>query len=284
MNDKIELQLVENATRKGFPINVTLELIPLCNMNCEMCFIRLSKQEMLSQGRLRTIDEWKRIIDQMKEAGTFFVLLTGGEPLLYDGFKEIYLYLHQMGMVITINSNGTLIDEKMADFFMNYPPRRINITLYGVSNDTYNKICHHPSGFDKAIKGIKLLKERGIQIKLNGTIVSDNDNEIEGLHEISKELDIPIEVETYIYPSHRERLIPFKAESRLSSIEAGNAYMNDMRLEKEENFSQYCKDVLNDIQIFKKGHSIYLVNQCYVEEENLLLGLIGKAICLLVYL
>ena len=67
----------------------------------------------------------------MQKAGTVFLLLTGGEPLLFPDFKTLYRRLRNLGMILTINTNGTLLDEAWADFFATYPPRRINITLYG---------------------------------------------------------------------------------------------------------------------------------------------------------
>src|SRR5699024_12313375 len=100
-------------------------------MNCDKCYIRLNKSEMEKQGRVLTGDEWVKIGKQMQKAGTLFVVITGGEPLLYPEFKKVYLGLKKLGMIITINTNGTLIDEKWADFFQKNLPRRINITLYG---------------------------------------------------------------------------------------------------------------------------------------------------------
>ena len=72
---------------------------------------------METKGKLRTAGEWIEIAKQMKEAGVLFLLLTGGEPLLYAEFREVYLALKEMGMIITLNTNGTMIDEKWADFF-----------------------------------------------------------------------------------------------------------------------------------------------------------------------
>lgn len=251
MNDKLEQKLVAQAAEKGIPINAALELSPLCNMNCEMCFIRLSKDEMNAKGRLRTTEEWLSIIKQLPEAGTLFVLLTGGEPLLYEGFKEIYLKLHQMGMIITINTNGTLIDEEMADFFQKYMPRRINITLYGTSDETYNKICHNSKGFTQTMSAIQLLKARGIQVKLNGTITPGNVNEIDRLYEISKEVDVPIEIATYLFPGNRERNKCFNSNARLSFQDAGLACVEESRLSFGEEFRKYCHDVLDDVERYK---------------------------------
>lgn len=156
----IEQQMFAMATEKKVPLYGVLELLPLCNLNCDMCYVRMSREEMEEVGRLRTMEEWTKTAEDMMRAGTLFVLLTGGEPLLYPHFRELYQKLRELGMIITINTNGTLIDEAWADFFAENKPRRINITLYGASNETYERLCHYPGGFDKAVNGIRLLRER----------------------------------------------------------------------------------------------------------------------------
>ena len=89
----LERRLVHKAKASRIPINGNLELLPLCNMNCDMCYVRLSRTEMEAQGRLHTLDEWLDIAEKMRKAGTLFLLLTGGEPLLYPDFKQLYLKL-----------------------------------------------------------------------------------------------------------------------------------------------------------------------------------------------
>lgn len=143
-----EKYLIEKAACSHVPLNASLELLPLCNMNCDMCYVRLSRAEMESQGRLRSADEWLALAEQ-RDAGTLFILLTGGEPLLYPEFRTVYLGLRRMGMILTVNTNGTLVDEEWAEFFAEHPPRRINITLYGTDEETYEKLCHYPGGFEK---------------------------------------------------------------------------------------------------------------------------------------
>ena len=71
----------EKATaNRGVPINAILELTPLCNMNCDMCFVRLSAGEMKQKGRLRSAEEWIGLGRDMKGSGGLcFVLFTGGE-------------------------------------------------------------------------------------------------------------------------------------------------------------------------------------------------------------
>lgn len=170
----IEQQMFAMAAEKKVPLYGVLELLPLCNLNCDMCYVRMSREEMEEVGRLRTMEEWTKTAEDMMRAGTLFVLLTGGEPLLYPHFRELYQKLRELGMIITINTNGTLIDEAWADFFAENKPRRINITLYGASNETYERLCHYPGGLDKAVNGIRLLRERNIDVKVNGSLAKAN--------------------------------------------------------------------------------------------------------------
>ena len=74
----LERRLVHKAKQSKVPINGSIELLPLCNMNCDMCYVRLSPSEMEAQGRLHSLDEWLHIAEEMKDAGTLFLLLTGG--------------------------------------------------------------------------------------------------------------------------------------------------------------------------------------------------------------
>ena len=98
----LERRLVHKAKQSKVPINGSIELLPLCNMNCDMCYIRLSQSEMKTRGRLRSLDEWLQAAEEMRNAGTLFLLLTGGEPLLYPEFKQLYLKLKDLGFVIPL--------------------------------------------------------------------------------------------------------------------------------------------------------------------------------------
>lgn len=111
--------LSDKAIKNKIPLSGTFELSPICNMDCKMCYVKMTKSEVEKVGRLRTTDEWIKIAEDAREAGMLFLLITGGEPLLYKGFKELYLKLVKMGLIITINTNATLIDEERQIFLQN---------------------------------------------------------------------------------------------------------------------------------------------------------------------
>ena len=227
----VEHMLLDNAKKNRVPANGSIELLPLCNMNCDMCYVRLSREEMERQGRLRTAEEWLEIGRQMQAAGVLFLLLTGGEPLLYPGFKELYLGLKQLGFILSINTNGTLIDEEWADFFAAHKPRRINITLYGVNETTYANLCHYPGGFEKVTRAIRLLRERKIDVKIGGSLAKSNREDLLPLLSLGKELDAPVRVDTYMMPAARERTQPFAMQSRLDPEQAAAARVEALREE-----------------------------------------------------
>lgn len=238
----VERMLLDQAKRTRTPANGSIELLPLCNMNCDMCYVRLGREEMEAKGRLRTADEWLEIGRQMKDSGVLFLLLTGGEPFLYPDFRRLYLELRKMGMIITINTNGTLIDEDLAEFFGKYKPRRVNITLYGTDEETYANLCHYPGGYEKTLRGIRLLREQGVDVKVGGSLARANQDDLDKLLNIGEELDIPVRVDTYMMPATRERDLPYNMQSRLNPEEAARARIHALKREMgPELFPQYVR-------------------------------------------
>ena len=241
---KAEEYLCMQADRNKIPLSTAFELLPLCNMNCEMCYIRMSREELARQGRIGSADEWLHIAEEMKEAGTLFVLLTGGEPMMHPQFWEIYRGLRSMGMVVTINSNGTLIGRGAAERFASDLPRRVNITLYGADNDTYSRLCRNPHGFEQAMAGIRLLKERQVPVKLNASIVPENKEDLPKLLQIADDLDLPIEVNTYMFPCIRNGRNAYDPAARLSFQEAADCDIQIRRWEQKERFAAYAGEIL----------------------------------------
>ena len=202
-----------------------MELLPLCNMNCKMCFIRQSPEEMKKQGRMLSCDEWLRIARKAREAGVLFLLLTGGEPLIYPEFRRLYTALTDMGFVVTINTNGTLVDEDWADFFAARPCRRLNITLYGESDEAYGRLCGNPHGHTQLLRALRLLKERKVSYRLNYTIMPDNAAQIPYACGLAKEFGVVLAAAYLFLPLRREN----EAFSRLSPVEAAQAKFDRIR-------------------------------------------------------
>lgn len=264
----VERMLLERAKHTHTPANGSIELLPLCNMNCDMCYVRLSRREMERRGRLRTADEWLEIGRQMQKSGVLFLLLTGGEPLLFPDFRKLYLGLKELGMILTINTNGTLIDEEMAAFFGKHKPRRINITLYGTNEKTYADLCHYPGGFEKTLRGIRLLREQGVDVKIGGSLAKANREDLAQLLEIGGKLDIPVRVDTYMLPATRERERPYDMQARLDPLEAAKARIYALKHEMgPDMFVQYAAQSIwladhPQPEKERPGHMACMAGQC----------------------
>ena len=246
-SNALENYLVEQAIIKKIPLNGTFELLPLCNMDCKMCYIRITKEEQEKQGKIMPASEWLRVALEASKKGTLFILITGGEPLLHPEFKEIYTGIAKMGIYITINTNGTLINEEIADLFKQYPPRRVNITLYGTSDETYKNLCNNPKGFTQVMNGIKLLKERNIQIKLNATIGKVNHHDFDSITKLADSLRLPIEIPFYLFPKNR-KTCKQNDENRLSPKEAAKLRFNIVRHSFSNNDERLKQDALNTLE------------------------------------
>ena len=192
------------AGRNGIPLSGTFELSPVCNMQCRMCYVRMTPDEIeRSGGRLRTLEEWIALGREAQKQGMLMLLLTGGEPFMWPDFRELYREMKKLGLVITINTNGTLIDEKTVEWLKKDPPMRLNITLYGASNQTYARLCGNPQGYTQTVRTIRLLKEAGIGVKLNCSVTPRNKQDLPEMIRYAQEQELILQVSSYMFPPLR---------------------------------------------------------------------------------
>ncbi len=126
------------AAENYVPFHGHFELTPRCNLNCKMCYIHLSNDQMKGTQEI-SLEKWMKIIDDAVENGMIFASLTGGECLTYPHFKEIFLHLQDKGVFVTVLTNGVLLDT-MIDFFVAHPPRLIQVSVYGNDEDDYERV------------------------------------------------------------------------------------------------------------------------------------------------
>jgi len=117
-------------------------------------------------------------LDEITEAGCLWLLYTGGEPFIRKDFLDIYTYAKQKGLLITLFTNGTLITPGIADYLAQWHPFSIEITLYGRLRETYEQITGVSGSYDRCMRGIRLLKERGLPLKLKTMAIKPNIHEL----------------------------------------------------------------------------------------------------------
>lgn len=224
---KISDRLWKKAGEKCIPLTGAFELLPVCNLNCRMCYVRKSMAEVNKLGGLLSAEQWLNYAQKAREEGLLYPLLTGGEPFVRKDLPEILSGMQDMGLQVSINTNGTLIGESMAKWLGQHRPTRMNITLYGASEESYETLCGNGDAFGQVRRAVGLLKQYQVPVKFNASITPENVNELEKIISYAKSVDAPIQVATYMFPPFRRdenmigqnhRLLP--EEAALTRVKA----------------------------------------------------------------
>lgn len=237
--------LYAKASKNRIPLQGTFELTPVCNFACKMCYVRKTPEQVKAEGKcIRSWQEWLKLGEACRDAGMLYVLLTGGEPFIYPGFRQLYEGLQKLGLVISINSNGTMIDAETVEWLKANAPSRVNITLYGANPETYERLCGRADGFEKAKNAIIMLKEAGIPVVINVSMIPENEADLEDIIEFGKGLGLNTRVATYMFPpARRERE---ESDSRFTAEDSAKIYVRKLRCQLgqeyyEEHLRQHLK-------------------------------------------
>ncbi|NGZ94760.1 MAG: hypothetical protein CV089_01275 [Nitrospira sp. WS110] len=160
-----------------FPYSCQWEVTCRCNLRCVMCYTDCFNRPVAIRQELSTA-EILRIMDELAKAGTLELCLTGGEPLARPDFFNLYEYAISCGFLVTVFSNGTLITEAHADRFAALRPHRIEISLHGVTRETFERITMAQGSYDRCLEAIRLLLDRQIPLVLKSTAMTLNHSEI----------------------------------------------------------------------------------------------------------
>lgn len=185
-----------SSRNKGIPLHGTFELTPLCNLNCKMCYVHLNS-EQFDKAQLLPLSTWKYFIDEAYECGMRKASLTGGECLTHPLFDDIYLYLHNKGVRINVLTNGILLDESRVEFFKKHCPKSIQVTVYGSSNEAYEKVTGIRA-FDVVEKNVLLAKNAGLKIKIAITPSRFMLGDFEAVLETVDRLGVPYSVNAFL--------------------------------------------------------------------------------------
>ena len=193
--------LHERQSGERVPLQVSIEVTRRCPLECLHCYNNLPMGDMDAKRREMTKEEHFRVLDELVEMGCFWILYTGGEIFARKDFLEIYTYAKKKGFLITLFTNGTIINEQTADYLAEWPPFAIEITLYGRTRETYEALTMIPGSYDRCLRGIRLLKERNLPLKLKTVATSINKHEVMAMRRFAEEeLGVEFKMDGQINP------------------------------------------------------------------------------------
>lgn len=224
----------EKCKKAEMPFHACFELTPFCNFRCNMCYIRLDPEQAHTQGNLLTTEQWLQIARDAKKMGTFTLEVTGGEPTTRSDFSVLYEAFIKMGYLIHLRTNGYLIQGKTLELLTKYKPRKISVTIYGASDETYERVCGISDGFSVVTKNVLAMRDAGINIHLTMTVTKDNEQDMEAVDRWAKDNGLAV-------IPYGALLTPIRAAKR--SVEHLQVSLPEEEFEIPEELMKYKREV-----------------------------------------
>ncbi len=188
------------------PLDGSIELTHRCNLRCVHCYlgdqhaIREHRREEMSTRQIMTL------IDEVVAAGALNLTFSGGDPMVRKDFAELFVYAVKKGLLVTIFCDGVLISERIIEVFNKYPPRMVEVSIYGATPATYEGITQVKGSFQRCLAGIERLHENRQRFTLKTVLMTRNRHEIEGMRALAKSYGVEFYFDTAIFPClpHRD--------------------------------------------------------------------------------
>ena len=243
-------RLFAKAGRMGIPLSGTFELTSRCNLDCKMCYIHKRANDAHARSLEMSTKQWLDLAKECQQAGMLNLLLTGGEPTVRSDFREIYTGCRKLGLMVSINSNGILMDDSMVAFLAANPPTRVNITLYGACPETYQRLCGDGSAYERVIHNILALRKAGVLVKLNYSVTQYNRRDGDEIYAFAEKHGLTLQTVTYMFPPVRACEQGCFLADRMTPQEAAEAQMAYDRLRMPpEVLQQVLQDKLRGIRV-----------------------------------
>lgn len=157
------------------PLTINWAVNNTCNFQCRHCYSRVDTSEELDTATLC------RCMDKVAAAGVMAVNFGGGEPLLRPDLLEIARHASRLGMAVSMNSNGYLIDAgKAAEL------KAAGFAKVGISIDSHDASLHDafrgvPGSHERAVAALRHLQAAGIRTSVSTVICTFNHRHIREL-------------------------------------------------------------------------------------------------------
>jgi radical SAM protein with 4Fe4S-binding SPASM domain len=163
-----------------------LEITARCNLDCRHCYINLPAGDRSARKKELGVAEVERLAGEAAALGAVWCLITGGEPLLRKDFFDVYRALHRKGLLLSVFTNATLVDTEHVRFFKKYPPRDVEVTVYGVTKETYERVSRTPGSFEAFLDGLDRLLVSGVDVRLKAMALRSNKHELAAIGEFCR--------------------------------------------------------------------------------------------------
>jgi len=182
------------ALQLGVPLSVHLDVTYRCNERCVHCYL-----DHDDHGEM-TLAEIKHLLDQLAEAGVFFLTISGGEVLMRLDFFDIVRYARKLQFSVKMKTNAFMIREKEADLIRELGVQTVQVSIYSHRAGVHDGITKLPGSLKRSVNAIRLLKSRGVAVTMANVLMRENLGDFGGVKALAKELGVPLVTDPTITP------------------------------------------------------------------------------------
>lgn len=182
-------RLIRVASRAHAPLSVLYEVTHRCNLGCQHCYLTEGPVGRPKPTREElSLEEIRRLFDELAEAGTFFLTLSGGEVFMRRDFLEIVAHARWRGFSVTVFTTGTLLTPETATELADLHPLSVEVSIYSARPEIHDRVTRIPGSHARSLRALRLLKERGVIILIKSPLMSLNSGEYHGIVRLAEEL------------------------------------------------------------------------------------------------
>lgn len=189
--------------RNKIPVTCLLELTPRCTLDCKMCYVHLTPEQMGDRREL-TAEQWIRIIDEALDAGMFTAALTGGECMLHPGFWEILGHLRERGVNTSVNTNAYVLTDAQIERLSQSGVGMVRVTIYGSSPEEYERLTGRADAYERVVENIKKMKAAGLPVSAAATLTKYNYDGFWDVLKLRRELGVPLNMTADLFTPYEE--------------------------------------------------------------------------------
>jgi len=187
-------EMAAKALQMNIPLSVQLDLTYRCNERCIHCYL-----DHHDHGEMTTA-EIKDLLDQMADAGVFYLTISGGEILMRRDFFEILEYARLRTFCIKLKTNGILIRKKEADRIKALGVESVQISIYSHVPEVHDAITKLPGSLAQSIEAIRRLRAHGIHVIMANVLMVQNVHDYAGVRALAAELGAQFIMDPTITP------------------------------------------------------------------------------------
>lgn len=197
----------EIATLKKIPLVIHFDLTYRCSLDCIHCYLDVEKRHLeCSLGKI------KDILDQLADAGSLYLTLSGGEIFLRDDLFEIVSYARKLHFSVRLLTNGTSISAEKAEEISRWHPEMVAISVYDMDPSIHDAITRKKGSFKETMGAIYALKKRGISLKISSVLMNCNFAGYRKVYDFAKELGAQFQADYRITPKLNGSQEPLKLQ------------------------------------------------------------------------